>query len=647
MKKKNLIFLLSGVLAVGAGSLLASRSTKHLALHADECTHDGYHYATKAATESDPGWFEFWTCCECHEYFTTEPQVGSFADSDTIFSGDVPSEVVMPAKTSYYAKGSQIGSNGVFSPNLQSLPTVNQALSFDFWMKENGSTGFAILDNTWANVTGNIIFTKTSEGVTVNKGTVTAKENNWYNYTLKFVEFDGDGLDRAVDVTLVSGLWDPSAGATAYSEVALAVNWGSCQLVDAGRRLVTGNNTSTKLGYSISREDLTGKALSFDAFFGATGEQTIKVGLYYNSWTAGFIPDLFLTKSATGEYSFKQIEKEIAIQTTDLGDGWVNVVANSLHFTYGDCDYADYVVVWASPTTSSNGVDLLSLKAVDQFAEPYTFNHGGFAAYGAPIATADLIKAGAVSFNVKMPASSAVNLSFMDSDWANAGTFHFSSDANGVITIKDRTDRVSRGLVTALDDGWYNVVINESELEGDGRARGCSSITHWYVENGSITVDLAATKLVARHAVTGSEYAAGQAIDFASWTTDNNNFSYLRTTAQFLNEHAGIGFDIKLVGDGSIDLSLIGDDNDWSNLSGSFKITKSGNEVTCSYANSKVIARADGWVSVFVFAPWPGDGFEREAWTCFAHVYSAGASGTSVFLDRCSFHLVNSLTMPQ
>ena len=137
-------------------------------------------------------------------------------------------------------------------------------------------------------------------------------------------------------------------------------------------------------------------------------------------------------------------------------------------------------------------------------------------------------------------------------------------------------------------------------------------------------------------------YNTGADIARASWD-GGHNFAYPK--AKLALADAGLAFDFKPVGDGTINLALMGDD--WANISGVFSITKAGDAVTSSYSGAKVIARADGWYSIYVPAPWTGDGYDRDSWSSFALIYAGGGySGTSIDINWDSVHMFNTAFLP-
>ena len=81
MNKRAKLSLCSIVAGLSIASICAfSNKGDNRFITSGTHTHDGYHYDAKMNTSSEAGHLEFWTCCQCHEIFLTEPTEGTFID---------------------------------------------------------------------------------------------------------------------------------------------------------------------------------------------------------------------------------------------------------------------------------------------------------------------------------------------------------------------------------------------------------------------------------------------------------------------------------------------------------------------------------------------------------------------------------------
>ncbi len=642
MNKKLKRFLtLSSISAAFVGILVCSSKIELYKNDAVECSHVGYHYGLVNATTTEGGHFEFWTCCKCHQNYLIKPS-GSFTDASIIQSGGLPASCALPAGTKYYAKGAKISNDSVFDPKVNDISSLDgMAISFDFKMIENGTIGLALFATDWANVTGDITFTKSNDNVTCNLGTVTPKDNGWYNVIINRNDFVGDGLARATNIGIVSGLWGGSE--TVDSPVALAVNWATFQVTSPTRKLVTGNDAMLNIG-KITKTELQNKALSFNAYFGASGDQTIKFGLYKDGWDNYFAIDFFLKRVGSG-YELRQYDPNgtpLACNVSEIEPNWVNVEVDSSEFEIKS-DYGNKIVVWSDPTTSSNGVDINSFKAVDYvpvISRTYNVDDANIQTFTNIIMMKDLINTGAYTFNVKMTPNTTSKFTFMNGNWSNFGTSIFYSDSSGNISCYHEDSKTNpKGKLTRLSSGWTNVIFNESDFTGDGRsADGAEGVNYVFVQNGAITIDEASCKYCSPYVETGVTFATGVTIDHNSWDSGHRNFSYVKD--HVLRVDTCLAFDFKPVGNGNITMSLLADT--WANISGNFVITKNGDDISCDYPDSVIIAREDGWYSIYLPAPLLGDGID-SAWTPLCKVFSqAGYSGTSFTINFDSIHIAHS-----
>lgn len=585
---------------------------------------------------------EHYQCSVCHKFFADDEGALELEEGDWYTSGSAI----------HFGKGDIMVTSKTFT-EIKLADLKGKALAFDFRMVEDGTNIMCIgQTNDTYNVSGAVPITKSGETYTC-PGTIIRDSEAHTGYkTLVMNEtlFSGDGvrLHGADGIDRIFGDWDHSQGHTRAAESEMFIDPDSFRVVDSfdhtelGPNLVYGNDVDTPLGYTITKTELKGKALSFNAYFGATGTQEIKISLYYNGWVTRFIPDIFIRHTGDA-YQVRQLSpsyEPIPSQATDLGDGWVNILVNAKSLDI-QSEIGDTCVVWANPTTARNGVDINSFKAVDAFqaSEEIKFAVGDFKTFGDTINFADLISNGAVSFKIKIQNSTSVKLSFMavlDGEWINYSTSYFNTNSSGALAVYYQNGSTQKGVVEKLEDNWFKVTLNEYELDGDGRSyNGSVAATHIYCENAGFTIDGGSIEYCAPHAQTGLSYGAEQII-VTSWTEGVRNFSYVKSKMQFA--HAGLAFEIKPVGDGAIKLAFNGDD--WSNISGEFTITKSGDSVTTTYANGNVVARADGWYSIYIPSPWTGDGYTTSGWASFAMIYSAaGYSGTSLTVNWNSFHM--------
>ena len=459
------------------------------------------------------GIHEYWVCCKCHEHFLTKPSVGTYTDSSSIYSGGVPADAILPAGTKYYAKGAQIAADSRFDPKVNDLSALeNKAISFNFKMTENGSVGLVLFDSSWANVTGDIVFTKNNDTTTVSKGVVTPKDNGWYNVCINKSEFNGDGLSRATDISIVAGLWGGSA--TVNSPVPLAVNWSTFEVTNEHRSLVTGNDVLQPFG-TITSSELQNKALSFDVYYGADGDQTVKYSIYKDGWEERFIADIFVKRVGKDyEESVMWAEKAVSNDNPDgywilalayrhgvvlpsvieaQTDNWVNVKINAEYLNI-ESTLGNKIIVWASPTSSKNGVDISSFKVVDATTvseRNYIVDTANLQSLSNVILMKNLINAGGYAFNIKMSPNTSSKISFMNGNWSNFGTSYFVCNSTGIISCyHDEGHSIKKGKLTKLSNGWTRVIFNEYDFYGDGRsALGAEGINSIFVENGNISFD--------------------------------------------------------------------------------------------------------------------------------------------------------------
>ncbi|MCQ2742359.1 MAG: hypothetical protein MJ239_03575 [Bacilli bacterium] len=96
-KKRYKWLVLSSVSAVTACAMFAVGANAASGVFgADHTNHEGYHYERVESTCVEHGHEEFWTCCVCHQHFTTQP-TGNFTDrgSQDPYAGVVPEDVLL------------------------------------------------------------------------------------------------------------------------------------------------------------------------------------------------------------------------------------------------------------------------------------------------------------------------------------------------------------------------------------------------------------------------------------------------------------------------------------------------------------------------------------------------------------------------
>ena len=111
MKKRKTILLVSllSVFALGLSSLFVFLKHDSFNTNAltNECEyHHGNHYAAKAPTADEPGWQEFWACCDCqHQYIGSAP-AGQWSDASasSMIGGVGAGHVAYLPPTSYSSK---------------------------------------------------------------------------------------------------------------------------------------------------------------------------------------------------------------------------------------------------------------------------------------------------------------------------------------------------------------------------------------------------------------------------------------------------------------------------------------------------------------------------------------------------------------
>jgi len=85
-KKKVLLLIATGVLAISTVTVLAAKTLPYSSFAELVCSHEGNHYEAVDATCSKAGSKEFWACCKCHEQFLEQP-AGEWADQGP-YSGE-------------------------------------------------------------------------------------------------------------------------------------------------------------------------------------------------------------------------------------------------------------------------------------------------------------------------------------------------------------------------------------------------------------------------------------------------------------------------------------------------------------------------------------------------------------------------------
>lgn len=110
--------------------------------------------------------------------------------------------------SSKYENGEKVSENGGSTVKTVTMSELDgKALHFEF--KFMGSTGkfeFAFMDreHNWANIVGDLVITKHSDGtITTDKGIITEVSDGWYAWELNRTEFNGDGVQNAVQVDMV------------------------------------------------------------------------------------------------------------------------------------------------------------------------------------------------------------------------------------------------------------------------------------------------------------------------------------------------------------------------------------------------------------------------------------------------------------
>ncbi len=91
MRKKKIISIASIATILIAG-FSAFKAKSFFLGSADQCIHEGYHYASKEPSHSTKGWQEFWTCCKCHQAWLSNPSGTFLEGSYSTMSGGLSSE---------------------------------------------------------------------------------------------------------------------------------------------------------------------------------------------------------------------------------------------------------------------------------------------------------------------------------------------------------------------------------------------------------------------------------------------------------------------------------------------------------------------------------------------------------------------------
>ncbi|MCQ2742038.1 MAG: hypothetical protein MJ239_01900 [Bacilli bacterium] len=83
MKKKVLLVALSASMVgtVGVAAAAGNAIANPFVAGDTPCSHIGNHYAAKGPTNEESGHYEFWSCCKCHETFTSFVE-GSWTNTD-------------------------------------------------------------------------------------------------------------------------------------------------------------------------------------------------------------------------------------------------------------------------------------------------------------------------------------------------------------------------------------------------------------------------------------------------------------------------------------------------------------------------------------------------------------------------------------
>lgn len=221
------------------------------------CEHDGFHYASSEPYQYNKGHAEFWTCCKCHQTFTSLPS-GSWKDGTTgISSYGIPSVVEtteapwLPANIS--SQPSNVDSDCTWTPSEHG-GVIKQNTANPKWR-----------DITWATLPGTQIGNKTNLVIKLK-----TNQNTYLRYRIN----DGSSYSIALETTIGSNF--PSSSQISFYDL----NWETLTratanqffyaVIDCTTLGKTNNPKSLQLSFSSPTMVLTIDDIHFEKSTGPT-----------------------------------------------------------------------------------------------------------------------------------------------------------------------------------------------------------------------------------------------------------------------------------------------------------------------------------------------------------------------------------------
>ena len=302
---------------------------------------------------------EYYSCSGCDKFF---------ADADGMLELE-ENEWVNEGYAVRFKKGERMTTKSIKPVDLVALKEGNKAVSFDFKFEEDGTTYF-YLGSTTANtfnISGEIKIVKNGNEYRTNKGIITActeeGKEGFVNLVINFSQFDGDGIDRALEleepvIDVMFGAWDGSDeakdelhpwGQSAFASIGSIVDPKSFEIVEnngyVGVHYFPGDDINTGLRTPISKADLIGKAFEFD--FKIVTEGTIHLTFFASGWAGNMTGDIAISMDAEGHYSVNrgEVSESTVVEgymTYKLnfedfaGDGLNNAGADDIQVIYRD-----------------------------------------------------------------------------------------------------------------------------------------------------------------------------------------------------------------------------------------------------------------------------------------------------------------------
>lgn len=465
-------------------------------------------------------------------------------------------------------------------------------------------------------------------------GKVTPLTNGWISFDFNYSEWYGAYLHEPgstqVEMVLNEGTWEPY--------VDISIFWLSLKVIDAYEPpapdfperpdAIKYEAGSDYLRYTrftpIALDDLVGKAISIQLKLLEDGEVT--VGFLASDWAE--IAYMVNVEKSGDTYTARNFWNDTPygkINVLEDGDGWVELVVDYADFKPASvAAYTEISMIYLTghegtahekPLPTGVGVDWSSLKITDAYGEyiPPDFPDRP----GAIIVPKDVVNgtpAASVNFTA-IPISElqdkAVHLEFY---FKEEGTVGFAlCDATGdwfnatgpvLLTYDGSTVTASKGVVSALTEGWWAWEMNFYNFEGNGLS-GATKVDVFTKDWGTDWGAAFAVDARAFRAVDENDQDAPPVVvdpDHPNTAVFGGGDSLAFNTDIPVEELAGkaIHFEFKMDSDEAEFGFSIAYRATWANCSGPIVVKKvSGQWVSLSWVDGapygKLVPLANGW----------------------------------------------------